>query len=124
MDIIRESQLKKRRNRRIALVVAGIALAALVFLGLSKLRPAAPTVERSSIWADTVRRGTMLRQVRGLGTLVPEEIWWISSTVDARVQRILVQPGSVVAASTVLIELSNPELEQEALESEWELKAA
>jgi HlyD family secretion protein len=124
MDIIRESHSKRRRVRRIALAAAGLGLAVLAFVGLSKLRPAAPSVERSSIWADTVRRGTMLRQVRGLGTLVPEEIWWISSTVDARVQKILVEPGTVVTASTVLIELSNPELEQEALESEWQLKAA
>jgi HlyD family secretion protein len=124
MDIIRESNSRKQRIRRIALVVVGLVLVSSAFLGLSQLRPAAPTVDRTAIWTDTVRRGTMLRQVRGLGTLVPEEIWWISSTVDARVQRILVQPGTVVTASTVLIELSNPELEQEALESEWQLKAA
>lgn len=106
------------------LVVACAAVVPLIFLGVSQLKPAAPTVDRTAIWIDTVRRGTMLRQVRGLGTLVPEEIWWISATVDARVQRILVQPGTEVSASTVLIELHNPELEQEALEAEWQLKAA
>lgn len=124
MDIIRESRTRRLRSRRLWIGGGAVVLVAILFLGLANLSPAAPTVDRSAVWTDTVKRGTMLRQVRGLGTLIPEEIWWISSTVDARVQRILVQPGTVVEANTVLIELSNPELEQEALEAEWQLKAA
>lgn len=124
MDIIRESRANKLRSRRLWIGGGVVVLVTLLFLGLVNLSPAAPTVDRSGIWTDTVKRGTMLRQVRGLGTLIPEQIWWISATVDARVQRILVQPGTMVEANTVLIELSNPELEQEALETEWQLKAA
>jgi HlyD family secretion protein len=124
MDIKRESHSKKTRRRRIIYAAAAIVLVSLGFMGLAQLKPAAPTVDRTAVWIDTVRRGTMLRQVRGLGTLVPEAIWWVPATTDARVQQILVRPGTEVTAETVLMELSNPELEQEALEAEWDLKAA
>ncbi|MEO5929096.1 MAG: HlyD family efflux transporter periplasmic adaptor subunit [Candidatus Kapaibacterium sp.] len=124
MDIIHESRSKQQRRKRIAITVLGIALIPAIFWGTTLLRPAAPTVERGTLWIDTVRRGTMLRQVRGLGTLVPEETWLISATVDGRVEKIIVQPGTIVTANTVLIELNNPQLQQEALETEWQLKAA
>lgn len=123
MDIVREKHSAKIRRRRIIYAATAVITIPLIFLGLGQLEPAAPTVERGTIWIDTVKRGTMLRQVRGLGTLVPEEIWWIPATNDARVQRILVQPGTEVSAETVLMELSNPQLEQEAVEAEWQLKA-
>ncbi|HET7440770.1 MAG TPA: efflux RND transporter periplasmic adaptor subunit [Terriglobales bacterium] len=124
MDIARPSAAKQRRNRRIIYGAAGIALVALVTMGLSKLKPAAPSVERSTVWIDTVKRGPMLRQVRGLGTLVPEDIKWIPAVTEGRVDRILALPGTSVKADTVLLELSNPQLQQEALDAEWKLKAS
>jgi HlyD family secretion protein len=103
-----------------------IGIAAVVFplitWGLSQLKPAAPPVERATVWIDTVKRGPMLRQVRGLGTLVPEEILWIPALQAGRVEKILVRPGAVVNTDTVLIELSNPELQLEALNAEWQVK--
>jgi len=124
MDIPRtEVKAQKRRRRIIYGVVATVALAALT-LGVSRLRPAAPTVERSTVWTDTVKRGPMLRQVRGLGTLIPVDIRWIPSETEARVERIVVYPGTQVQADTVILELSNPQAEQEAVDAEWQLKAA
>lgn len=124
MDIPRPSSAKKRRNRQIVYAAAGTALVALVTMGLSKLKPAAPSVERSTVWIDSVKRGPMLRQVRGLGTLVPEDIRWIPAVTEGRVDRVLVLPGTAVKADTVLLELSNPQLQQEALDASWKLKAA
>jgi HlyD family secretion protein len=103
---------------------AGIILVPLITWGLSTLKPAAPTVEKATVWPDTVKRGPMLIQVRGLGTLVPEEILWIPATTDGRVVRRFVLPGSPVTADTVVLELTNPELEQLALDAEWQLRAA
>ena len=124
MDIIREKNPRRIARRRITYGLLAIATVAVVTLGLSRLEPAAPAVEQGSVWIDTVRRGTMIRQVRGLGTLVPEQIWWIPATTESRVERVLVQPGSVVTAQTVLLELSDPELEQRAIEAEYQLKGA
>src|SRR5919106_6096179 len=95
-----------------------------VTLALSRLSPAAPTVERSTVWIDTVKRGSMLRQVRGPGTLVPEQIRWISAVTAGRVERILVQPGTPVTADSVLLELSNPDVQLQALEAQRQLAAA
>lgn len=92
------------------MAAASLASVALVSLGLSRLRPAAPAVDRATVWIDAVKQGPMLRQVRGLGTLVPEEIRWIAAASEGRVERILVQPGSAVAADTAILELSNHEL--------------
>ena len=123
MDVPVSPVLKKRRQRRRWLLAAGATvLLALVTLGLSQLQPAAPSVEKSSIWIDTVKRGEMLRQVRGNGTLVPEDIRWIPTVNAGRVERILVLPGARVDTNTVLVELSNPEVEQAAFDAEWELK--
>ena len=82
---------------------------AAVTIVLSRLKPAAPTVERGTVWLDTVKRGPMVRNVRGLGTLVPEEIRWVPAVTAGRVERILVRPGAVVQADTMLIELSQPD---------------
>jgi HlyD family secretion protein len=92
-------------------------------MGISKLKPAVPSVERSGVWIDTVKRGPMVRQVRGLGTLAPEEIRWIPTMTDGRVERILVRPGAKVKADTVLVILSNPSVEQQAFDAEWKLRA-
>jgi len=95
-----------------------------VTLAISRLKPAAPSVERATVWTDTVKRGEMLRQVRGLGTLVPEDIRWIPAATQARVDRIVVRPGAVVQPNTVILELSNPESDRDILDAEWQLKAA
>ncbi|MCI0748240.1 MAG: efflux RND transporter periplasmic adaptor subunit [Verrucomicrobia subdivision 3 bacterium] len=124
MDIARPDQARRRRRKRILLVLAGVVLIAGVTVGLSQLKPAAPTVEKSSIWMDTVKRGQMLRQVRGNGTLVPEQIQFVQADTDGRVERILVLPGAEVKPETILLELSNPELKQAAFDAEWELKGA
>jgi HlyD family secretion protein len=124
MDIHRPELARKKRMRRTLYAVGVVAVIPLVTVGLSRLKPAAPTVEWAPLWPDTVKRGEMLRQVRGLGTLVPEEILWIPATTDGRVVRRFVLPGAVVKADTVILQLANPELEQSALDAEWQLKAA
>lgn len=126
MDIARTGQAQKRRKRN-ALIVAGAVVAvALITLGLSRLKPAAPTVERQTVWIDTVQRGSMLRQVRGSGTLVPIDsaVRFISAQVEGRIERIPSLPGVTVTADTELMDMSNPEVEQNAAEALAQLKAA
>jgi len=123
MDVPRPFAARARRRRRIAYVVAGLVAVSGISMGISKLKPAVPSVERSGVWIDTVKRGPMVRQVRGLGTLAPEEIRWIPTMTDGRVERILVRPGAKVKADTVLVILSNPSVEQQAFDAEWKLRA-
>ena len=124
MDVPRASVARRRLIRR--LIVASVAACAMgvIIWWVSRLEPAAPSVQRISVWLDTVKRGEMVRQVRGTGSLVPEAIWWIPATTSGRVQRILVLPGAAVEADTVLLELSNAELELETGNAEWQLKSA
>lgn len=124
MDIPRPSAAAARKKRNLILI--GIAVLSIVGItyGLAHLKPAAPSVERSTVWSDKVKRGDMLRQVRGLGTLVPEQIRWIPAETEARVERINVLPGTRVEADTIILELSNPQAEQEAMDAEWQLRAA
>jgi len=123
MDIPRESLKRQRRIRRIIYSVIGLLAIVSVTYGLSRLKPAAPGVDKATVWVDTVKRGPMLLEVRGLGTLVPEEIVWIPATSEGRVvSRIL--PGVLVQAESMILQLKNPELEQGALDAEWQLKAA
>ena len=124
MDIPRKSQARLRWIRRI--VVGVILLGAIGGLSwyVSRLKPAAPTVERANVWIDTVKRGPMLRQVRGLGRLVPEEIRWVPAVTEGRVEKKLLEAGARVTPDTILLELSNPQLEQETLNAEWDWKAA
>jgi HlyD family secretion protein len=110
--------------RRIVLGAVAVLFVGGVTLGLSRLRPAAPSVDRSTVWSDEVKRGPMLREVRGLGTLVPEDIQWIPALTIARVNRIVVRPGAIVKPDTVILELSNPELERDTLDAEYQLRAA
>jgi len=126
MDIARPNIARQKRRRQIIYVAVGIVLLALVTMGLSRLKPAAPTVERSTVWVDTVKRGSVLRQVRGLGTLVPMEgsIQFLPAVTEGRVEKILELPGAQVKADTILLEMSNPQLTQEALDAEWKLKAS
>lgn len=111
---------KKRRNRLVIAAVVTVLVAVATF-GVSRLKPAAPEVERAGLFIDTVKRGSMVRQVRGTGVLVPEVVRWIPATTEARVEKILVRPGTVVTADTVILELSNPEVEQSARDTELQL---
>lgn len=124
MDIQREGVARKKKIRRAIYASVGLAAILLITLALSRLEPAAPSVKRATVWMDTVKRGSMLRQVRGPGTLVPVEIRWIAARTNGRVERVLTLPGVIVEADTVLIEMSNPELEQSALDAEYQLRAA
>jgi len=124
MDIARPSNAKRKRIRRAVIGATAILVVGAVTVGLGRLRPAAPTVEASTLWPDTVKRGPMVRQVRGLGTLVPEDIRWIPATTQGRVDRIVLRPGSVVTADSVILELSNPQLDQEVLDAELKVLSA
>ena len=124
MDIQREGAARKRLVRRIAFAVVVLVLVAAVTVVVMRLKPAAPTVERATVWTDTVKRGPMVREVSGLGSLVPEQILWIPATVGGRVERINVLPGALVQAETVLLVLNNPELQLSALGAEYDVKSA
>ena len=124
MDIPRPDAARRRRTRRLAIVGAAVVFVLATTMGVSRLKPAAPSVARAAVVVDTVKRGPMVRQVRGLGTLVPVEVRWIPAATEGRVERIVVQPGSRVEADTVLIELSNPEVELRAIEAESQARAA
>jgi HlyD family secretion protein len=124
VDIPRPSQARQKRIRRIVYGASGLAAVLLITLGLSRLRPAAPSVERATVWIDTVKRGPMLRQVRGLGTLVPEEIRWIPAITEGRVERRVLLPGAEVKPDSIILEMSNPELELAALDAEAQLRSA
>jgi HlyD family secretion protein len=124
MDIPRPSVARQKRIRRLIFSIVGLVVIVLVTVGLAQLKPAAPTVERGSIWPDVVKRGSMIRQVRGPGTLVPEDIRWIPATTNGRVERILALPGTVVEPDTVILELSDEQVQQEALDAEYQLRAA
>jgi len=102
----------------------GLIAVVLVSVGLSRLKPAAPTVERAVVWPDTVKRGPMVRQVRGLGTLTPEDIRWIPATTQGRVEKIILRPGTAVKANDVILELTNPTLEQQLQDAQLKLQAS
>jgi HlyD family secretion protein len=124
MDIPRTGEARKRRMRRTAVIVAIATVAVLVSLGLSRLEPAAPTVQKETLYIDTVKRGPMLRSVRGPGTLVPVDILLVSAPVDARIERIPALPGVKVTADTILMEMADPQAQQNALEAQSQLKGA
>jgi len=126
MDIARPEFKKQKRRKQAVIGIIAVLIATAAFVGVSRLKPAAPSVERSTVWTDTVKRGPMLRQVRGLGTLVPspEDVRQIPAETEATVMRIRVLPGTQVTADTVLLEMSNPETEQAAADADLQLKAA
>jgi HlyD family secretion protein len=124
MDIARPSNAKQKKIRRAIYAGVGLLAVVLVSVGLSRLKPAAPTVERAVIWPDTVKRGGFVRQVRGLGTLTPEDIRWITASTSVRVEKIVLRPGSDVKPESVILELSNPQLEQELMDAQLKLAAA
>ena len=127
MDIQRPASVARQKKfRRIWIGVAAAIAVGLVSIGLARLKPAAPTVERATVWVDTVKRGSMLRQVRGLGTLVPvdEARRWLPSATQGRVERIILRPGAQVTPDTVILELADPQLQQQLMESETQLRAS
>jgi HlyD family secretion protein len=125
MDIKRSGKSKiKKRVRTALLITIGLVAVGGITYGLSRLRPASPTLDRSTAVIDTVKRGQMLREVRGNGTLVPQVTRWVPAPADGRVEKILVQPGVEVGAGTVIVELSNPQMEQQAVDSEFQVKAS
>ena len=124
-DIARDpSFLKRRRLRRISYGVVATIVIIAVSIVLARMEPAPPSVETETLLRDSVKRGSIIRQVRGTGTLVPEDTRWIPATTDGRVERILLRPGAVVEANTVILELSNPQVEQEALNARLQLQSA
>jgi HlyD family secretion protein len=124
MDISRPELARKRRQRRILYGAVSVALVAAITLGVSRLRPAPPSIDRSTVWIDTVHRGNMLRQVDGLGTLVPESVKSIPAMSEGRVVQRPVLVGTAVKADTVLLALENPEVEQQAVDAGLQLKGA
>jgi HlyD family secretion protein len=125
MDIKRPPKSKlKKRIRNGLLIVIGVAAIGGITYGLSKMKPAAPTLDRSTAIIGTVKRGEMVREVKGNGTLVPQVTRWIPAPADGRVEKILVQAGVEVGAGTVIVELSNPQMEQQALDASFQVKTA
>jgi HlyD family secretion protein len=124
MDVPRKSAARNRKIRLAITLTAVLAAVCGITWFVWGLKPAAPTVERAQVWLDTVKRGPMLRQVRGLGTLVPETPWTIPAMTDGRIERRLALPGTVVNPDTVLLVMSNPQLQQEFVDAEWKLKAS
>lgn len=124
MDIKREGVARKKMIRRVIVTIVVLIAAAGITYGLSRLKPAAPTKERATVWVDQVKKGPMIRQVRGLGTLVPQEILFIQATHEGRVEKVALRPGVPVQPGTVLIVLSNPDMELQLADLEWQIKAA
>ena len=125
MDIQRGRNVRRNRilKRTVVAVTALVALCATGF-AVIRLQPAVPTVERASIYSGSVKRGPMLREIRGLGKLLAEEVLWVPAIADGRVVKINVYPGTMVQPDTVLMELDNPELRQQTLDAEFALRAA
>ena len=124
MDVPRTGVAAKKRKRRIMIIAASALGLILATIAISRLKPAVPSVDRSTVWIDTVKRGPMVRQVRGLGTLVPEDIRWIPANTESRVEKINIWPGTKVEPGDVILELSSPELDQSAHDAESKAKAA
>ncbi len=124
MDIVRTDAKRKRRIRRSVYIAGALILITLITVGLSRLKPAAPSVDGGTLYSDTVKRGPMLRDMRGLGTLVPETIRFVPATTDGRVEQRLLLPGTPVKPDTVIMILSNPQLEQVTVDSDFQLKGA
>ncbi|MFZ5494073.1 MAG: efflux RND transporter periplasmic adaptor subunit [Verrucomicrobiota bacterium] len=124
MDIARPNVAKEKRRKRIIYAAVAVAVLAGITVLLARLKPAAPTMERNLVWVGTVKRGPMVRQVRGLGTLVPEEIRWIAARTQGRVDKIILRPGAPVEPGTLILELSNPDVVSAAANAKSQLLAA
>src|SRR5215472_191131 len=124
MDIPRKDASRKRLIRRIALGIVVVTVVVGTSYALKKMKPAAPSVDGSVVWRDTVKRGPITLEVRGLGTLVPEQTMLVPATTDGRVQRIIIRPGTEVRANSIIMVLTSPELETSLLDAEFAVKAA
>ena len=125
VDIARPATVARRKKiRHVIIGVAALAVIVLITVVVSQLEPAAPSVDRATVWIETVKRGDMLRQVRGSGTLVPEEIRWIPATTSGRVEKIVLRPGASVKPDTVILVLSNPDLQQSVMEAQLAYQSA
>ena len=124
-DIVRDPAiLKRKRLRQAGYAAVGVIIVVAVSIALARMEPAAPNVERATVLVDTVKRGSIIRQVRGLGTLVPEDTRWLPSQTEGRVERIVLRPGAQVGPNSIILELSNPQLEQEAVNARLALQSA
>jgi len=124
MDVQRKNVKTKKRIRRVIFIAIGLVVLGGVTWAVTRLRPADPTIEWGVLWPDTVKRGPMVRNVRGLGTLVPEEIRWIPAVTQGRIEIIVAHPGDIVRPDSILLELSNPDTLQAAIDADSQLKAA
>jgi len=124
VDVALPDRSKAKRIRRLAIGAVLLAVVSMAGLAVVRLKPAAPPVDRASVWIDTVKRGRMLRDVRGQGTLVSEDLRWIPATTTGRVERIMLRAGTPVAADSVILQLSNPTLDQELEDAQLKVKAA
>jgi len=127
MDIVRDDSVKKKkRQKQVAMIVVAVIAVTGATLGISRIKPALQGVDFGTVWPDTVKRGSMLRQVRGLGSLVPipEDVRLIPAETDVHVERILILPGTPVKPDSLIMELSNPQVEQEAVSADLELRSA
>jgi HlyD family secretion protein len=125
MDIKRDPKILRRRKIRNGIIIGLLAIGAtFATIAVSRLKPAAPTVPRSTVWTGVVKRGDFVREVRGAGTLVPEDIRWIPATTTGRIERIILRPGATVKPGTVILEMSNPDLKQQANNAELSWRAA
>jgi HlyD family secretion protein len=124
MDVPRTGVAAKKRKRRIMIIAASVLGLILATIAISRLKPAVPSVDRSTVWVDTVKRGPMVRQVRGLGTLIPEDIRWIATNTEGRVEKINIWPGTHVEQDSVILEMSSPEVEQAAHDAQSKATAA
>ena len=124
MDVALPNRSKAKRMRRLAIGAVLLAVVSMAGIAVVRLQPAAPPVDRASVWIDVVKRGRMLRDVRGQGTLVSEDLRWIPATTTGRVERIVLRPGTPVSADSVILQLSNPSLDQELEDAQLKLKAA
>src|SRR6266850_1852562 len=125
MDHARPASVIRNRKikRLIYLVVLLLAVSAGTF-GLSRMKAAAPSVDRATVWIDTVKRGEMLREVRGLGTLVPENVRWIPATTDGIIEEVKVRAGDKVTAASIILVMSNPDVQQRTTDAELQLKGS
>jgi HlyD family secretion protein len=125
VDIARPASVKRQKKIRRG-IYGAVALVAIVLItvAVSRLKPAAPSVDRATVWIDQVKRGSFVRQVRGSGTLVPEDIRWIPATTQGRVERILLRPGAQVKPNTVILEMSNPDLDQQVRDAQLLFQSA
>jgi HlyD family secretion protein len=125
MDVPRGKEVaRKKLIKRIALIAVVVAAIPLITWGLSRLKPAAPSVDRATVWIDTVKRGPMLREVRGLGTLVVEEYNWIPAQFESRVEKLNFLPGAKLQPNDVIMILKNPQMEQDVADLEAQIKQA